>query len=302
VLVLFSYKKEELEVLKTIAEKSKKYNIKTVIFDKKSKLYRLLKINDLRLKKVYSEICSMLKIHRNDFMLINFAWSLKRVQYPASFFLKICNEAYFFQDGATQYLYKSESKIFLIFKRIYDGNEKFWENEKLREIYVENEEKFPSYLRHKIKVISYNYNSISEVTKRNVMEVFVAENEKKEFEILEKSDGIIFTQPLSESRLVSEKEKIKVYKKIAMFYSKYGSICLKVHPRDFSDYSNLNVPIIKGRYPSEIINIMGIRFKFAIGICTCAIETIDADFRYNIGENYTQDKIISLVEIGDNQQ
>lgn len=99
-------------------------------------------------------------------------------------------------------------------------------------------------------------------------------------------DGIIFTQPISEDGFVSEREKIKIYTELSEFYSQYGRIALKIHPRDTAQYHIRDVGILKGAYPSELLSVLNISFKFAVGLCTSAIETVNADIRINLNERF----------------
>lgn len=55
--------------------------------------------------------------------------------------------------------------------------------------------------------------------------------------------------------------------------------------------------ILKGGYPSELLNILGIRFRFAIGICTSAIETAEAEIKINLNDNFLKDGKCELVPL-----
>jgi hypothetical protein len=110
---------------------------------------------------------------------------------------------------------------------------------------------------------------------------------------------IIFTQPLSEDGYVSENEKKALYKEICDFYSSYGKVYLKKHPRDNTEYDIRNVISINDKFPSELFSILGIRFHVAIGLCTSAIDEVLSDYKMNIGESYLHNKLYELVSIED---
>ena len=55
--------------------------------------------------------------------------------------------------------------------------------------------------------------------------------------------------------------------------------------------------IIKGNYPSELLNILGIKFKFAVGLCTSAVVTANADVRVNLNEKFLSELKYELREL-----
>lgn len=291
-LFLFSYKKREIDEFRIIKQKLIPYGIRTRIFDKKSKIFRALKITDIKMAKEYKAICHEYGIVKGDFLLINFAWSFKRIQYPASMFFKKCQSAIFIQDGATQYMYPRETKLFLAFKQIYDHDKEFWTNTKLKLIYSEHPDKYPDYMQSKMQLLLMN-------NKKNIVSIIkdVFNIEQTSIDYMNKAEGIIFTQPLSEDGLVTEREKLEIYENIVKFYSQYGKVCLKIHPRDYSNYENFGVPIIYDRFPSEILSLLGIHFAFAIGIFTSAVDTVNADIKINIGEEFPENKKIRLFSL-----
>lgn len=294
-LFLFSYRKSEINEFKRIEHKLSHHGVRIRVFNKKSKIYRLLKLTDISMAKEYKSISREYGINNGDFLLINFAWSFKRIQYPASILFDKCRSAIFVQDGATQYLYPRESRLFLLFKKIYDCNKEFWTNEKLKWIYAEHPDKYPVYLQCKMRHLQVTElnNNIYDVLK-DVFDI-----EETSLNYMKKADGIIFTQPLSEDRLVSEKEKLMLYDSISKFYSKYGSVCLKVHPRDCTEYECLGIPIIYDKVPSEIVSLLGIHFHFAIGIFTSAVDTANADIKVNLEERFPECKKVQLIPLED---
>ena len=96
---------------------------------------------------------------------------------------------------------------------------------------------------------------------------------------------------------MKEEEKIEIYNSIVNYYSKYGKVVVKIHPRDTTHYDFPEDMILEGGYPSELLNILGIRFRFAIGICTSAIETAEAEIKINLNDNFLKDGKCELVPL-----
>ena len=76
-----------------------------------------------------------------------------------------------------------------------------------------------------------------------------------------------------------------------------GKVFVKIHPRDTTQYDFPEGMIIKGNYPSELLNILGIKFKFAVGLCTSAVVTANADVRVNLNEKFLSELKYELREL-----
>lgn len=89
---------------------------------------------------------------------------------------------------------------------------------------------------------------------------------------------ILFTQPLSEDGIVTEGEKIDIYRDVL---SKYNLDCLviKPHPREKTDYEKVfkNVYVFKDNVPSEILDIVGVKFERVITLFSTAAFQYDKD-------------------------
>lgn len=171
--------------------------------------------------------------------------------------------------------------------------------QKIKSIYVQQPAKFPDYLVPKLVKFKMDkcFEQTKEVTKNVLLEIFTDSESKEEIKRIKQLDGIVFTQPISEDGFVSEKEKIRIYTELADFYSQYGTVALKIHPRDTTDYHIEGVNMMKGTYPSELLSILGIRFKFAVGLCTSAVETVNADIKMNLNEKFLSELKYELQKI-----
>ena len=298
-VVMFSPEKKIVDAFNTFKAKMKEQGIKSIVIDKHTKLHRALGLSDIENKKVIKEIITELQVGKNDFLLINFSWNQKMVRYPASMYFKRCSNAIFIEEGATQYLTPDEGIIYRSLKSLYGNQTGFWEMEKLDSLYVQRPERFPNIMQKRMKVLDLKNGIImlSNERKHNLMDIFMKKEDKNELYVLKNMDGIIFTQPISEDGFVTEDEKIHIYANLTNFYSQYGRIALKIHPRDTSNYDIENINIIRGTYPSELLSILGIHFKFAIGLCTSAIESVEADIKMNLNEYFLKELKYDLYEL-----
>lgn len=299
-IVMFSPEKKLLEAFNALSEKISALGINNVVINKHTRLHRLIGWSDISNKYRYRCVMRELEIEKNNFLLVNFCWSQKRVTYPASMYLDRCKEAIFVEEGITQWVTPGESAWYLMLKRLYGNQTEFWNMSKIKSIYVQQPEKYLACLKWKLSKFELQncFGNISKDIKDKLLEVFLDESGKEELACISRVDGIIFTQPISEDGFVSEREKIKIYTELSEFYSQYGRIALKIHPRDTAQYHIRDVGILRGAYPSELLSVLNISFKFAVGLCTSAIETVNADIRINLNERFLTELKYELREPG----
>ncbi len=299
-IVMFSPEKKVLTAFHSFSEKMKTMGIRSVVINKHKKVCRLIGLSDIENKLIYRHVLRELDIKTADFVLVNFSWNQRMVRYPASMYLKQCKEAVFVEEGATQWITPDDKKWYRMLKRLYGNQAEFWKIHKVKSIYVQQPDKYPGYLKPRLTkfVIENCFDKISGDVKDKLLGVFLDKSGKEELACIGRVDGIIFTQPISEDGFVSEREKIKIYTELSEFYSQYGRIALKIHPRDTAQYHIRDVGILKGAYPSELLSVLNISFKFAVGLCTSAIETVNADIRINLNERFLTELKYELREPG----
>ena len=296
-VVMTTYDKRDLQNFRLISKRMSNFGIRGVVIDKKNVFHRLLGLSWIENTIIYKKICKEANIINDDFYLVNFSWALKRVFYPASYYFKKCKETIFVQDGVLQYVVPENSMIKLFIQSLYGSVIGYWKYDKLKCIFVEHPEKFPDYLRPKIIHFVFSGERLLSDQRNSIKEILLDDESREELSTLKKARGIIFTQPFVGDGFLSEEENRKIFRELTEFYKRYGSVVLKVHPRDNVDYSYLGIPIINGKYPSEIYAFDNIEFEFAIGICTSAIWTIEAKKKVLINENFLTDKKFKLVAL-----
>lgn len=75
------------------------------------------------------------------------------------------------------------------------------------------------------------------------------------------------TQPLSEDEIITEEEKIKIYREI-IEKQNGRKIYIKAHPREKTNYGDifkeLNIKIIENGFPIELLLLLNINFSKVI--------------------------------------
>lgn len=127
----------------------------------------------------------------------------------------------------------------------------------------------PEVIKSKVEIINMEekWNSLAKEKQREILSIFNIKIE--EFEALKNSINrvLLLTQPLSEDRIVSEEEKISIYKDILQKRN-IKEVYIKIHPRERTDYvkefTNIKVHIIKKDFPVEILFLLNINFSKVI--------------------------------------
>lgn len=105
--------------------------------------------------------------------------------------------------------------------------------------------------------------------------------------------SILFTQPLSEDKILTEDEKIFLYRQIINKYPD-ETIIIKKHPREKTDYSKYfpELPLIKENYPTELLMLMDIKFYRAITLFSTAVFGFDKDIKIDFYGTEVNDKLL----------
>lgn len=296
-LILPTYSRKNIKYFKEITLKMERRGVICEVIHKKSFIYRAVGLSDIENFVVMKRVLKKLHTKKQKFYLVNYTWNKDFVWYPACLWFRYCKESIFIEEGCSQSVMPNENPFVIWLKCIYGNQKEFWKDSRLKGIYVKNRVMFSDYPIPNLKQLELSV-SFCEAEKQELIEIFLNCQDKIEIEKLRKgADGIIYTQPISEDRYVREEDKIKIYKELVEFYSKYGKVFVKVHPRDTTRYDFPEEMILKGTYPSELLNILGIRFKFAIGLCTSAIETANADVKINLNNKFLSELKYELQEL-----
>ncbi len=296
-LILPTYSQKNIKYFKEITLKMKQWGIVCEVIDKKNMIQRAAGLSDRENFAVMDSVLISLNTKRHEFFLVNHTWNKALVCYPASLWFRYCKESIFIEEGYAQTATPDEKPFVLWLKYLYGNQKEFWKDSRLKGIYVQNRELFSDYLIPDLKQFTLNVD-FSEEEKQELLDLFVSGQDKIEIERLRKeADGILYTQPISEDGYVKEEAKIRIYKELVEYYSKYGKIFIKVHPRDTTQYDFAEEMILTGNYPSELLNILGVKFKFAVGLCTSAVETANAQIKINLNERFLSELKYELREL-----
>lgn len=160
----------------------------------------------------------------------------------------------------------------------YTGLEK-----EIKKIYLTGLAPIPEKIFHKVEIISlkklWNKKTLEEQNK--ILDIFSFDLDIKDK--IKERDIILFTQPLSEDKIITEEEKIKIYSKIIKKYPK-NRLIIKIHPREKTNYRNIfeGYLILDNPFPFEILNLLNVKFKKAVTLFSTAAlslgKEVEVDF------------------------
>lgn len=149
----------------------------------------------------------------------------------------------------------------------------------ITKIYLTKEaENVPERLKNKIETISLKnlWDNLAKEKKEEILYVFGLN--KNLLEELSQKENILLTQPFSEDNVVSEDEKIEIYRNIMKNYDESCTV-IKTHPREKTDYSAVfpKAVILDKPFPFELFSLMDSNFKRAITVFSTSV--------MNLGDN-----------------
>lgn len=142
----------------------------------------------------------------------------------------------------------------------------------VKKIYLTQKENIPEIIKHKVEIINIQsiWKSKTQDEKECILSFFDIDSSK--LSILKQKRIILFTQPLSEDGILTENEKIVLYKKILDKYD-VNSLVIKPHPREITDYSKYfpSAYLFKDACPSELLELLEIDFDKVITLFSTAV-------------------------------
>lgn len=139
-------------------------------------------------------------------------------------------------------------------------------------IYLTQSENIPACIKDKVEIINLDeiWNNKDNKEKMEILGILGVDVNR--ISILKDKLYILYTQPLSEDGIISEREKIQLYEKILAKYD-INKVVIKPHPREKTNYQLFfkNVYVFRDNIPSELLPLLGVRFEKAITLFSTAV-------------------------------
>lgn len=169
-------------------------------------------------------------------------------------FVFLTKEYKLIEDGLGNYFRPKKSFSYYM-RKILLGGDEWGRNSKAKSILLTGLAEIPVELLNKTKILNIRdiWLSLNESQKNKILDSFAIDTCLSHQTIT----TILLTQPFSEDLVMSEKEKIHLYKSMTLNYS--GTLFIKPHPRETTDYSlyfNDNVIVLSKSFPFQLLMLI----------------------------------------------
>lgn len=151
-------------------------------------------------------------------------------------------------------------------------------SEKIKKIYLTGLLPIPDAIKNKVELFNIfdKWEKLESSRKRDILKLFDINTEcLQNIENDREEKVLLLTQPLSEDRIITEEEKIEIYKNIIQ-EKKLKKLYLKAHPREKTEYEKvlkkfgIEIVRIENSFPIELLKLLKIEFSKVITIFSTA--------------------------------
>lgn len=157
------------------------------------------------------------------------------------------------EDGTVNYQPNNRNGLYSRFKALFLKGKEFGYNNKVNKIILTSKDNLPRELLSKIEVkdIYLAWSEKNEYQRKNIANIFCLNFKIK------KLGTVLLTQYFSELGIMTELEKINMYKKILLKYECSHDIYIKPHPKEDTNYSYFfENKIIPPEVPFQLIELI----------------------------------------------
>lgn len=206
----------------------------------------------------------------------------------------ICKNFILLEDGLMNYqtqemTWRNRIKNRIPFRKRILGRDK-----RISKIYLTGLAPIQKEIVSKVEVVDLKilWNKKTKKEKEKILDIFGIDDQF--IESLKKKRSILFTQPLSEDNVISEQEKINLYRKVLQNYEE-NTVAIKKHPREYTDYEKEfpEADALPGNFPAEFFTLLGIPIEKAITLFSTAVLTLPSEIEIDFYGTECHPKLFS---------
>lgn len=181
------------------------------------------------------------------------------------------------EDGSATYKIKPQNKSFLYkLRKLIKLENIFYDLSQtsnfVKKIYLTGLAPIPEEIKDKVEIINIKelWSLKTEEEKEEILAVF--NFDRNILDEIKEKNIILFTQPLSEDNLITEDEKISLYRSV-LKYIDLNKLIIKTHPRERTNYREIfsGALVLDNVFPSEFFMLFDIKFEKAITLFSTAV-------------------------------
>ena len=188
------------------------------------------------------------------------------------YFIKNKKNIDLYEHGSVNYQENFDDLTQKIKSKIFGMEKPYGRNKYIKNIYLRGTGKIPKDIENKVILIDIEYlwSLIEKESEDRIFEIFGLDSE--EIKKVRSKEIILFTQPFSEDNVLSEKEKIELYKHIIENYN-IEKLLIKSHPREKTNYKKEfpKITVIDQRIPSELLLFTKANFSRVVTVFSTSI-------------------------------
>ena len=188
------------------------------------------------------------------------------------YFIKNKKNIDLYEHGSVNYQENFDDLTQKIKSKIFGMEKPYGRNKYIKNIYLRGTGKIPEDIEDKVVLIDIEYlwSLIEKESEDRIFEIFGLDSE--EIKKVRSKEIILFTQPFSEDNVLSEKEKIELYKHIIENYN-IEKLLIKSHPREKTNYKKEfpKITVIDQRIPSELLLFTKANFSRVVTVFSTSI-------------------------------
>jgi hypothetical protein len=188
------------------------------------------------------------------------------------YFIKNKKNIDLYEHGSVNYQENFDDLTQKIKSKIFGMEKPYGRNKYIKNIYLRGTGKIPKDIEDKVVLIDIEYlwSLIEKESEDRIFEIFGLDSE--EIKKVRSKEIILFTQPFSEDNVLSEKEKIELYKHIIENYN-IEKLLIKSHPREKTNYKKEfpKITVIDQRIPSELLLFTKANFSRVVTVFSTSI-------------------------------
>lgn len=154
------------------------------------------------------------------------------------------------EDGLGNYQQAKHETLAKRIRFLLSGHKEWGYGNKVKKIILTGLNQIPDTIKYKTELVDLKKSWLECTDKKkefiNNFFFFEQVSEKEEIDVL------LLTQPFSEDGVLTENEKIELYKRISRMYK--GKFAIKPHPRELTDYSlHFNCIVFDNKFPVQLL-------------------------------------------------
>lgn len=160
---------------------------------------------------------------------------------------------------------------------------KYGFNSCVQQIILMGLDEIPLAIMDKVVIMNLRkqWSQLTEDYKKTIFNIFNISD--SDLNLLKRKKRILFTQCVSEDKIITEERKIQIYKDMIKDL-RQDDLLIKPHPREVTNYKDIfpDVFVFDKKLPMQLLTLAGIKFDHCYSICSTAAFSFDYSIHHHL--------------------